>query len=114
MNPKALERLIYNESRGNPAVGIDKSNYSAGIGQVSRAVWRKYTDLPYIDSADPKYYETNMRVAAKYLKENYNYFGNYKEALMAYNMGKSALIQAKHGLRNIPKVTQAYVSNFKE
>jgi soluble lytic murein transglycosylase-like protein len=109
----ALERVIFNESRGNPYVGMDKSNYSAGIAQISRTVWKTYSKLPYEESANAKYYEQNITIAAQYLKMLYNRFGNWKEALQAYNVGPTALTQIKAGLRKLPKITQRYTQNFK-
>lgn len=114
VNRNALERLIYNESRGNPNVGMNKSNYSAGIAQLSSAVWHKYTKLPYAEAINPNRYELNIMIGAKYLKENYRIFGNWTNALMGYNMGTNALLQAMHGQRKIPKITQQYVKNFQE
>jgi soluble lytic murein transglycosylase-like protein len=112
INRNVFERLIYNESRGNPYVGMDSSNYSAGIGQVSRVVWKTYSKLPYNEASNPMNYEHNMRVAARYLKDNYKRFGNWRDALMAYNMGPTALEQVKMGKRSIPKITQNYVRGF--
>lgn len=110
----ALERLIYNESRGNPFVGMDKSNYSAGIGQVSRVVWKTYSKLPYAEAVNPQHYEDNMIVAAKYLKDNFSRFGSWTDALKAYNVGPSALQQIKQGKRQLPIITQHYTQGFQE
>jgi len=114
VNRNALERLIYNESRGNPYVGMNNSNYSAGISQISRVVWKKYSNLPYAEASKPKYWKQNMRIGAKYLKENYQRFGNWKDALSAYNMGATALQKVKLGQRNMPIIAQNYIKNFKE
>ncbi len=114
VNRNALERLIYNESRGNPYVGMDKSNYSAGIAQVSRVVWKQYSKLPYSEASKPEYYEQNITVAAQYLKENYKRFGNWKDSLAGYNQGITAWGQVKLGKRKPSPITLKYIKNFKE
>lgn len=110
VNRAALERVIYNESRGNPAIGMDSKNYSAGIGQISRVVWRKYTSLPYSDAADPAYYETNIEIAAKYLKENYRRYHTWKLAMAAYNEGPGTLNKILKGERDYSPITKKYIS----
>ncbi len=114
INRNALERIIYNESRGNPNVGMDKSNYSAGIAQISRAVWAKYSKLPYSSASKPEYYEQNMMVAAQYLKENYKRFGNWRDSMAGYNQGITAWTQVLAGKRKPSKITLNYIKNFKE
>lgn len=107
-----MERIIYNESRGNPSVGFNKTRYSAGIAQISKAVWRSYSKLPYSEAANPQYFEQNIDIAAKYLRENYLRFGNWKDALMAYNVGPTALQNIKKGKRKLPLITQNYINGF--
>ena len=114
VNRNALERVIFNESRGNPHIGMNKTNYSAGIAQVSKAVWEKYSKIPFSQATDPKNYEHNMMIGAKYLKENYKKFGNWVDAMKAYNVGPTALQKIKQGNRQLPKTTQNYIKNFKE
>ncbi len=45
----------------------------------------------------------SLQVGANYLSYLYKYFGNYEEALMAYNTGKGNVIRGK-----IPKITVQY------
>jgi len=113
INRNALSRLIYNESRGNPFVGMSRDNYTAGIGQISRAVWQKYSKIPYEEASKPQFYKNNIFIAALYLKENYIRFGNWTDALAAYNVGANALIQIKKGQRKMPTITKNYIKNFK-
>lgn len=113
VNRNALERLIYNESRGNPYVGMDRSNYSAGIAQVSRLIWRKYSKMPYSEAIKPEKFEENMLVAAQYLKHNYEHYHDWKIALAAYNSGETVTDRVLAGKRAFSPVTQHYVRNFK-
>lgn len=105
-----LERLIWNESRGNARVGMDATNYSAGIGQVSRAVWRQYSTLPYSDAADPRFYMENLTVAAQYLKQMHNQFGDWRTALAGYNEGPGVIQQILAGKRGLSAITQRYIA----
>lgn len=107
-----MYRLIYNESRGNYNVGFDKQHYSTGIAQISKTVWEQYSRIPFSHAGDKKYWIENLSVGAKYLRENYERFGNWKDALSAYNMGPTALIKYKQGLRDMPAITQNYIKGF--
>jgi len=51
-------------------------------------------------------------IGAKYLKEQYNHFGNYRDALAAYNMGATALTMFKLGKRIMPSITQRYIAGI--
>lgn len=108
----ALERLIYNESRGNPYVGMDKSNYSAGIAQVSRLIWRKFSNLPYSEAIKPERFEDNIYVGAQYLKHNYDHYHNWKIALAAYNAGETVTDKVLAGKRQFSPITQKYIEGF--
>lgn len=104
--------MIYNESKGNYNTGFDKHHYSTGIAQISKSVWEQYSKIPYEHAGDKKYWVENLTIGAKYLKENYNKFGNWIDALSAYNMGPNALRQYQQGLRQMPKITQNYIKGF--
>ena len=91
---------------------MDPSNYSAGIAQISRAVWNNYTKLPYKDAADPKFYKENMEISAKYLKSLEMRFGNWRLALMAYNMGPGNLHAYLNGRHALSPITVRYVAGF--
>lgn len=107
-----LERLIYNESRGNINVGMDRSNYSAGIAQVSRLIWRTYSDLPYSTASKPEYFEENIETAAKFLKHNFDVYDDWPIALAAYNAGETVTNQVLQGKRNFAPVTLKYISGI--
>lgn len=108
----ALERIIYNESRGNINVGWDSAHYTQGIAQVSAAVWEKYTNIPWNLASDPSYYEENINVAAEYLKSLYNRFGSWKIALAAYNEGPGNMVRILRGEKELSPITQSYISGF--
>lgn len=108
----ALERLIWNESRGNPAIGMDKSNYSAGIGQVSRLIWRTYSKLPYTDAVKPEKFEENISVAAQYLKHNYKHYGSWRLALAGYNEGETVLNKVLRHERDLSPITKKYIEGM--
>jgi hypothetical protein len=110
----ALERLVWNESRGNIAVGMDVSNYSAGIGQISRRVWSHYSTLPYSDAANPRYYMENLTVAAQYLHDMHSQFGDWRTALAAYNSGPGVIQQVLAGKRNLSYITQRYIAGVND
>ena len=114
VNRNALERLVYNESRGRINVGMDITNYSAGIAQISRKVWRSYSKLPYADAAKPQYYKDNLYVAAQYLKANYKEFGSWRAALAAYNEGPTILHKVLEGQRQLSPITQRYIADFNQ
>lgn len=107
-----LARVVWNESRGNKAIGMDKTNYSAGIGQISRGVWSRYSKLPYSLAADPSYYEQNLEVSARYLKDNYRKYGSWRLAMEAYNEGPGTLNQILAGKRGLSPITQKYVAGI--
>lgn len=112
VNRNALERLVYNESRGNPNIGMDISNYSAGIAQLSRKVWNSHTNLPYSDAAKPQYYEENLEIGAQYLKENYHRFGSWRLALAAYNEGPTIVNKVLRHQRELSPITQKYIAGI--
>lgn len=103
---------MWNESRGNPSIGMDRSGYSAGIAQVSRLIWRTYSDLPYSEAIKPERFEENMTVAAKYLKHNYQHYGSWKLALQAYNEGETVMDKVLKGQRQLSPITVNYTKGF--
>lgn len=110
VNRNILERLIWNESRGNLKTGMDPTNYTAGIGQVSRQVWKQYSNLPYSDASDPRFYMENLTVAAQYLKQMHGQFGDWVTALAAYNEGPGIMQQILAGKRGLSPITQRYIA----
>ena len=112
INRKALERVVWNESRGNIKAGMNGSNYSAGVAQISRSVWRSYSNLPYADASKPMYYQQNIDVAAQYLKALHKRFGNWTIAIAAYNEGPTLMRRILSGQRGLSPITQKYIAGF--
>lgn len=93
---------------------MDKSNYSAGIAQVSRRIWKAYSDVPYSQAANPKNFEYNLEVGARYLRHNYDVYGSWKIALEAYNEGETVTNQVLAGKRDFSPITKRYVAGFED
>ena len=97
-----LERQIMAESGGNPAA---RSPVGAlGLMQLMPATAR---GLGVENPLDP---HQNIMGGAKYLRDQFNKFGNWREALAAYNAGPGAV--AKYG--GVPPFaeTRHYVSSI--
>lgn len=58
------------------------------------------------DRFDP---ETNINAGTAYMAQLYKQFGNWPDALAAYNAGPNRWAQVKAGTREAPRETQAYV-----
>ena len=91
---------------------MDRSNYSAGIAQISRAVWSTYSRLPYAAAADANFYKQNIFVAAQYLSALHKQFGDWRTTLAAYNSGPNAIKQYLHGKRKLSPITVRYIAGF--
>lgn len=96
-----FRRLINQESGGNQ-------------GAVSPVGAIGYTQLMPKTAAglgvDPRDPMQNLLGGAKYLRTQYDRFGNWSLALAAYNAGPNAVAQA-HGIPSFPE-TQRYVKNI--
>jgi hypothetical protein len=96
-----LSRVAYQESRYNPNA---KSPAGAlGLMQFMPATAKDFG----LNPLDP---EASIWAAAKYLKQLYNKFGNWKEALAAYNWGQGNV--AKKGLEKAPTETRNYFGSI--
>lgn len=93
---------------------MDRGNYSAGIAQISRLIWRTYSSLPYSEAVKPEKFEENMYIAAQYLKHNYEHYHDWKLALAAYNAGETVINKVLAGKRGFSPITQRYIAGFKE
>jgi soluble lytic murein transglycosylase-like protein len=101
-----LARVLYEESRYRPDIinGEVRSPAGAvGIAQFmpATAAWLK------VDPLDP---QQAIWGAAHYLSNLYRQFGNWGDALAAYNWGPGNL--SKKGFSNAPRETVAYVSHI--
>lgn len=100
--PNLLARLLYQESRYREDVitGKTRSPVGAlGIAQFMPATAREMG----IDPLNPV---QAINGAARYLARQYNMFGNWSEALAAYNWGAGNV--KRQGLANAPQETRNY------
>lgn len=101
-----LARLLYQESHYRPEIinGTKKSSAGAlGIAQFMPATAKEMG----IDPLDPN---QAIPAAAKYLKGLYNRFGNWQEALAAYNWGQGNV--SRKGIDQAPTETRNYFSEI--
>lgn len=94
--PGLLSRVALQESSYNPEAKGESGE--VGIMQIIPR-WH-----PSVNAADPV---ASIFYAGKYLRENYNRFGSWREALAAYNWGPTVL--ARKGFDAAPASTKQYV-----
>lgn len=107
--PRMLARVAYQESRYNP----DAYNPRSGARGMMQIIPRFHPGVNVEDS-DP---QDDIFYAARYLRENYNRFGDWKMALAAYNWGPGNVRKAidEHGvfwLAHAPVETRNYVTDI--
>jgi peptidoglycan DL-endopeptidase CwlO len=99
--PGLLSRVAYQESRYNPKA---KSPAGAlGLMQFMPATAKDF-------GIDPWNPEQSIWAAAQYLSQLYKRFGNWKEAVAAYNWGQGNV--AKKGLEKAPSETRNYFAQI--
>jgi soluble lytic murein transglycosylase-like protein len=101
-----LARLIYQETRFRDDIisGRVKSPVgAAGIGQFMPATAAEY-------GIDPLNVDQSINASALYLSKLYKRFGNWREALAAYNWGQGNV--SRKGLANAPLETRNYFSQI--
>lgn len=104
--PSLLGRVLYQESRFRPDIinGSTKSRVGAvGIAQFMPAT---AADLG-VDPLDPF---QSIDGAARYLRRLFDRFGNWPEAIAAYNWGQGNV--ARRGLENAPRETRDYLTQI--
>lgn len=101
--PGVLKHMIEIESKGNARARSQRG--ARGLFQIMPAHISGFHGDPFnpVEAA---------QFAAKTLKTLLDKFGNYSEALAAYNWGRSNVINK--GLKNAPEETQKYVSFFRD
>lgn len=100
--PTLLERLLYQECRYRQDIisGATKSPAGAlGIAQFMPATAKEFG----IDPLNP---DQAINAAGKYVRQLFNKFGNWTEALAAYNWGQGNV--SRKGLANAPRETRNY------
>ncbi len=102
-----LGRLLYQESRFNPAIIFKKTGNIRGAIGIAQIIPRWH---PGVDPTEPF---QSIDYAGKYLSENFRRFGSWKGALIAYNWGPTAYAEYLAGQRKfIPLESRNYYSQI--
>lgn len=105
--PKLLGRLLYQESRFRDDIISGKTVSRAGAVGIAQIVPKWHPDINPLDVA------ASIDYAAKYLRNLFNRFGNWGDALAAYNWGQGNLSKYKQGLiAKMPSETVNYVNEI--
>ena len=112
-----IERIIQAESSGNAATP-DSSEGARGLMQIMKKTAEEKTgygvnyNLSYNELSDPV---KNVKYGADYFKGLKKYFGNDRDALIAYNWGPDNAkdwLEKGGKLRKLPKETRDYVKKI--
>jgi len=98
-----LKHMIDIESGGNPLAHSNKG--AKGLFQIMDKKHSGFTGDPFNPIEAAKY-------AAKTLNDLAHHFGNYKEAVAAYDWGIGNI--TTHGLENAPEETKNYIKKFEQ
>lgn len=101
-----LARLLYQESRFRPDVISGATRSPAGAQGIAQFMPGTARDLG-IDPLDP---QAAIEAAGRYLRAQYDKFGNWAAALAAYNWGPGNV--ARKGIAAAPAETQNYVARI--
>lgn len=101
-----LARLLYQESRFRPEIINGTVRSSAGAIGIAQFMPATAGELG-IDPRDPA---QAIPAAGRYLAQLYRRFGNWSEALAAYNWGQGNV--ARKGLGAAPAETRSYFSSI--
>lgn len=105
--PKLLGRLLYQESRFRDDIISGKVKSSAGAVGIAQIVPKWHPNVNPLDPTD------SIMYAGKYLKNLFERFGNWGDALAAYNWGQGNLAKYKRGeIASIPTETKNYVNQI--
>lgn len=104
--PMMLERLLYQESRYREDIITGKVQSPAGALGIAQFMPATAVEM----RIDPLKPEQAIPAAARYLRTLFNRFGNWTEALAAYNWGQGNV--ARKGLAVAPRETRNYYSQI--
>ena len=104
--PMMLERLLWQESRYRHDIITGKVRSSAGAMGIAQFMPLTAAEF----GIDPLKPEQAIPAAARYLRRLFNRFGNWTEALAAYNWGQGNV--ARKGLSAAPRETRNYWSQI--
>ena len=102
--PGMMNAVVTTESGGDP-------NAVSGAGAIGAAQLMPGTaqDLGVTDPTDPK---QAIPAGARYLRQQYDRFGDWGHALAAYNAGPARVARSLQQTGDIPDVAQPYVSKI--
>lgn len=86
--PNLLEAVAYRESRFRPEIISGALRSAAGAVGIMQFMLRWHPELTEADAVNPA---KAIPAAARYLRQLYNRFGDWKLALAAYNWGQGNL-----------------------
>lgn len=104
-----LARLLWQESRYRADIIEGRTVSSAGAVGIAQIVPRWH---PNVNPLDPI---ASIRYAGRYLRDLYSMFGNWEQALAAYNWGPGNLSKVKNDpqwLARAPLETRNYVNQI--
>lgn len=105
--PKLLGRVAYQESRFRPDIITGKTKSPAGALGIMQIIPKWH---PAVDPLAPT---EAILYAASYLRELHDRFGNWKDALAAYNWGPTNLAKFKKGnISYMPRETINYINDI--
>lgn len=104
--PAMLERLLWQESRYRQDIITGRVRSPAGAMGIAQFMPATAAEF----GIDPLKPEQAIPAAARYLRRLYNRFGNWTEALAAYNWGQGNV--ARKGLSAAPRETRNYWSQI--
>jgi soluble lytic murein transglycosylase-like protein len=101
-----LGRLLYQESRFRPEIVSGEKTSAAGAVGIAQFLPATAAEL----GADPRNPIESIDAAARYLRRQFDRFGDWAHALAAYNWGPGRV--ASKGLDQAPAETRIYVSSI--
>lgn len=104
---KLLARVLYQESRFRQDIINGTVQSSAGAQGIAQIVPKWHPDVNPLDPI------ASIKYAGKYLKQLYGMFGNWEDALAAYNWGMGNVRSFKSGLiASMPTETRNYITDI--
>lgn len=103
-----LARLLYQESRYNPDIISGKIKSPAGALGIAQFMPATAAEM----NINPLNPIEAIPAAGRYLKQQYRMFGNWSDALGAYNWGAGNYKKYLQGQKTLPTETRNYISQI--